>query len=108
MPLTGKLCISATYFSAVLLLNTQAAGMVGFHVAEVLGQTLWLRNKLQSWQFSHEQNAGICPARKPAQPCLTWKTEQASQLLIQSSSSQIYQVIHSNRNSGADLSVQDA
>lgn len=67
MPLRGKLCLSVTYFSAVLLLNTQAAGMVGFHVAKFLGQTLRLRNKLQSWQFSHEQNAGICPVLKPAQ-----------------------------------------
>lgn len=106
MPLTGKLCISGAHFSVVLLLNTQAPGMVGFHVAEVLSQTFWLRNKLQSWHFSCKQNVGICPVRKPAQRCLTWKTKTSI------SASHIVQV-KSPRSflqtgiAGADLSVQD-
>lgn len=109
---TGIRCVSEGNWafqadiSAGLQLNTQAAGMVGFHEAAVLGQTLGLRNKLQSWQFSHEQNAGICPVRKPAQRHLTWKTKQAPQLLIQSSSIPIDRAIPSHRNGGADPSVR--
>lgn len=100
MPLAGKLCISVTCFSVAVPANTQAAGMVGFHVEEVLSQTFWLHNKLPSWQFSQEQNAGICAVRPPAQRRLTRKTKPASQLLIQSSPGQTYQVKPSNWNSG--------
>lgn len=76
MHLTGKLWVSRhIFFCCSAPEHAQATGASGFHVAQVLGQSFCLHNKLQSWQFRHNQDVGICPVHEPVQWRLASRTK---------------------------------